>query len=310
MSLLTQPRTEIADFKKEFHGNILEAVSNASAAENIKALKTLKSNEWIFQAPDDNCRMFDSLPVISGKREKQWKDITSGLAEGQMLLGLYTGEEKIVGGKVVQDSALILRQDTNRWTLVHEMMHFLFHKWEVEEGVSHTKHQANAKKITNETTTIYSIYEKSHSGQDFKNFVERYSEYVKVGHESLKRGPLEEATVENTLASRFVKGLLTFVPDEDAYNNWYLNRNLEKAKGVYIQLLQDTALDQQTATEAIADLETKRIPEIEQKLADLVVDSPQTEKERDDLHKEHKRILARQKSWEESLLVSKKRKIF
>lgn len=310
--LLSQNQTEITNFGKQFHSNILDAVQGASASQTLMALKTF--NFPIYKGPGKNCKMFQTLPNVSNDHDadEAWKRQNTGLPEGQAVLGLYLGIERFKNGQFVQEPKMIIKSDTNRWTLVHEMMHFLFHKWEVEEGVSNMKHDADERRAYAETQTALKVFNTSSRASDFKKFVISYDKLMQLAHESNKRGPLEESAVEDTLAERFTKGLLTFVPAEDAADNWYLASNLQKSAGFYQEQLKDVGAEElnangnkKLAAEIVAQIEIK-LNEIDKQLSDMVVDSPEKEAEREALSIQRTKVADELVGYQESLAIASK----
>lgn len=273
--------SETTNFGKKFHSNLLDAVGSASAKDTVKLINSLGVK--VYKSVAKGCPMFKDLPVVTGEPLKTWKEATKTDTEQGFTAGLHIGRDYKHNGKPKWESVIIVRDDADRWTLVHEMMHMLFHKWETEEGVpSHTLRSDSAK-TQRQLALALNAFKTSGSGTDFRNVAQRFYDVAAMDHEMLKRSALEESTIEDTLAVRLLDNRLRFLPNRTR-NAWYLLQNLQRAKPEYEQKF-DFLNEAERVRKAGIEVLDKEYAEVNKQLAELVVDSPAADQKREALVK-------------------------
>lgn len=120
----------LSHFGKFFDRARLTALGPASTQSTIGFIE--QDGVALFQVPlaVKGCSNFGSLNRAPRYFENYWKDINS---DG--LLGLYFPENRARAGGLDQ-SLILVRPDTTRFTLVHEYLHALFDRARLARGVS------------------------------------------------------------------------------------------------------------------------------------------------------------------------------
>jgi hypothetical protein len=159
------------------------------------AQKSCPYTEALPQAPADVGAIFDSI--------------------GDSLLGLYLPIKNRNLQTVDDQAAILVRIDSDRWTLMHEYMHHLFNTVRNATGVGKTDQQ-----IRSELEVNFAIYDKlnsSNKSNEISIIVEQ-SKYLSLAGEGyvemLKRFTLEEVTIETYLSDKYDRDQFSYVSAE------------------------------------------------------------------------------------------------
>jgi hypothetical protein len=134
-------------------------------------------------------------------------------------------------------AAIIIRENTDRWTLVHEFMHHLFMLRSVENG-----HNDDVMKesIGTYVSEIEAIDNNTTITDDAQKYLLKTPAFVKLSNEIdslMVHYSLEEITIEATLKDAVGAGNLKYVPTDG--DNWYIYSSAVKAYGYYMGIEED-----------------------------------------------------------------------
>lgn len=181
------------------------------------------------------CEMFAEFAPAPESLMTYWSQVNKDT--GNYLLGLFLPEKKVK--TITQDSikkaSLLVRTDTDKWTLVHEYMHFLFDQQRLKEGVStesvlgqlDAAAQTLQLKIKDELDSEGSFK----SNADKKSYALAYVDYLKSTLRYLKSFALEEVTIEGHLSEKYENGQFSQVTKYARYGAaGYLSSKYESYK--------------------------------------------------------------------------------
>lgn len=135
-------------------------------------------------------KKFDQLDVF-------WNEANGEFGANSTLLGLYKPQEPNVKGLTVK-AALFVREDTTKWTLVHEYMHHLFEMTKREkQNIYSYKSRAEYESAYLNYVKFNNEYKKTK--QVTPEFIGSILTFVKETREFAVGFPIEEITIENYL---------------------------------------------------------------------------------------------------------------
>jgi|GEM_PF-4280492 len=228
------PSIQKAAFDKPFDFAKFKPLAKASLNESLRWIQAQGISLW-------------KMPSIASLHCSQPLFAALNLAPAPLAAEFSAGVPLgagIVLGLFVPPSSLLIRENTNRWTLVHEWMHQLFYQESPFDGdQGYREVQVALEKLTSSAAN-------SSAGeriQNLLNFKKKYWAYIL--HFSL-----EEVAIEDFLKNQFASGQLGFVTLDD---DGYLRQSAHSVEQVLYQIDDQAValLDSKTATDAeLADL--------------------------------------------------------
>lgn len=222
-------------FSKVYGVHHLKNVYHASAAQTYNYM-TGKGQVSVFRGTDTNegCSMFRSFPEADSELQKFW-DEAAGDGEGT-LLGVYLPENytELPG----REATIVVRNDTSRYTLVHEFMHHLFEL----EGIKAQKSQRQTMTGYADSNTKLqqkvAELQKAESISDMRTALQEMSDIMAqflFHYDDLLVGSaLEEMTIESELMNGFDK--FTYLPRMFDDSKSYIAHNYKKGLELYNDL--------------------------------------------------------------------------
>lgn len=121
-------------FDKKLDLSRLRAIGQASARSTFEFMKADGVDAYHVRSGDENasCLLFQPIPSAQGALKKIWTDVK---VEGGVILGLFLPLDRSSKAGLNRP-AILLRVDTDRYTLVHEYMHYVFNKVREARGYS------------------------------------------------------------------------------------------------------------------------------------------------------------------------------
>ncbi len=125
LNLSYTPDIQKTYFEKSIDLGKLNKVLPASAEASISFMKTTELEIYKINSDYGRCKMFSSLTLAPKDLQDHW-DKVQGDGETSIIVGLYLPKAKKDLTSVSDKAAFLIREDTSRWTLVHEYTHHLF----------------------------------------------------------------------------------------------------------------------------------------------------------------------------------------
>lgn len=221
-------------FDKEFNRAYLEAVSKASVSETIRFVNQTGATVYkssLVETKECSSSLFADANSMPSDIENKWNEATKTTDDSDsFVLGLYlpkTDSSKYPS--LYNGAAIIVRENTNRWTVVHEFMHHLFMLRASEQGYDETTGREN---YINGITELKMVLERKDltDAQIALAAVEPMKKYAAGLDSMMIHFTLEEMTIEATLKDTLAAGSLKYVP---ANSNWYIYSSAENASKSY-----------------------------------------------------------------------------
>lgn len=223
---MSQVRIETTVFNKEFNIALFEGVASASVAESMNFIS--QTNVSIYKTDGirtNQCErnLFETAKDMPSDLKDKWNSVGD---QGVMAIYLPKGERGLPTN--YDKAAIIIRQNTNRWTLVHEFMHHLFELKSSEAGVDTNQLKDDFNRQMNRLTEI------SKSSKPDSEIIMDMAPVAKQLFEAfdalMVHFTLEEMAIESFMKKQKSKGVLQYVPES---SNWYINESAKKAIEAY-----------------------------------------------------------------------------
>ena len=170
------------------------------------------------------CKVLSVLKKLDDpKKMDYWKEINKDSTDKSYIAGVYLNERS-------STPFTIIREDSNKYTLVHEYMHFVFDTQRINHGDG--KYAEDIKnsfsKSINEASKICSFscssdFEKNELVNSLKRLSDDFANI-------LIAFPLEEMTIESLLIAEIQDNNMTQVSESDVLSaHWYISSSAAKA---------------------------------------------------------------------------------
>lgn len=223
-------------FGKPYNRDWLVAVGHASILDTIDYIESKDAVVYRSEPISEKSTLtLHSAEPLPWDLERTWDRAAKGAPAGQcgFLAGLYIGEGSRGIPSVDAHSAIIVREDAARWTLVHEFMHHNFKTQAVAGGYDDDKVQRQFIDLGNQIDALKK--NRAISDAEYaKRLLALFVPFIDVADEIVVQYQFEEITVEATLQDEYLKGGLTYVPF-GAFTNasWYIAHSKKSAEEFY-----------------------------------------------------------------------------
>lgn len=230
-------------FAKKMNLPDLAAVLDASAESTIRYAKAIGLN--VFKTPYTPgaaiCPTFASIEYAPERFQTIWTEASGGDTSGGTLLGLYFDypclpDVKVpVGGKrcsnsKVAEPVVLVTEATDKWTLVHEMMHHNFKKTIKESGAAKPDNEllAELSKAADAVEKAKAEYTALENRQDLEALISNLKIAITLALEAVSRGKLEETAIEGLLVDLWTSDQLRYVVTTGS-SVWYMGVGADAA---------------------------------------------------------------------------------
>ncbi len=241
-------KIQVANFAKEYNRSHFEAVAATSSKATVDFIESIGA-KVVLSSIDlgRNCQNFSVLPAAPADIQADWDKSSGGVDKKARLAGLYLSKASEGLPSTTSSSFVVVTQDSDRWTLVHEMMHHLFQTRAISKGEPNLK--ALSKALNDNTDYLISV--ESQSGAVPALAALKTGELL---DKALVRSALEEMAVEDLMSKTYQAGLFKNIPDSLSNAAWYLVSSGDKALKFYSDstayLNQKTFKDIQSVSDA------------------------------------------------------------
>ena len=232
-------------FGKKFDQALLDGVLKASAVATGRYVSEVLGGR-LFRIPYDwepsqsVCPMFTELPVAPDEYRDLW-DKYARVDLGWKLAGLYF-EDCARSGFSCSDHGVVrptilIDESRDRWTLVHEMMHFNFNRERKRDpgGPSETALAEGAYAAKEAVQSAFASYRARRDRSTLTLMQEQNSWLIRNWfHQTMIRSFLEEVAVEGTLLDEFLADRLQNVSATSAgYALQYMTKSISSMRSEY-----------------------------------------------------------------------------
>lgn len=240
--------TQLGLFDKPYNREWLHSIETASLYETIRFVN--ETGVQILSAEKKgslDCNGFSSLSSISSQDEieKEWKKLASKDNNKQYVAGLYLPQNPLSPIEALKNkSVIIVRENQERYTLVHEFMHHNFtesaKKNKLLDGNEEQKFKTHLQKAfsilknVDSHSTDAQIYYALSACQD--DFLAAFNNFDKI----ILGTALEEVTIESLLVDQILNNSLQFIQKDNLkQSSWYIGYSADRAESLYSNLIED-----------------------------------------------------------------------
>lgn len=207
----------------------LESVFLASGQETVRFLnlsdaQVFKTN---FMASSGSCYYSQELPEAPADLMQEFNDSNDRADDN--VLGLYLPVKWKSLNSVENKAAILVRKDSDKWTLVHEFTHHLFSQ-ENEAEMSSGAIQGAAYMAQLKMQSAARAVEIDPTPEKLEQLAAHAVVFGEYYLEVQKRFPLEEMTIEVLLGANYLNGRIKNVSELMMYNGQqYVQSSADKA---------------------------------------------------------------------------------
>ncbi len=222
-------------FGKPYNQDWLRNVGTASMNDTIEYIESKGADVYQSKAiSEESARNFTHARLLPWELEKRWRESDSARrSEGCAFLGgLYLLKDPNVEA-LKKKAAIIIREDGNRWTLVHEFMHHNFKVQSVAGGFDDREVQGD--RIEGMTKVHQYLSDRKLSEKlKAERAIPEFMKAVSAIHELILEYAFEEIAIEAMLQDAYDEGTLDYVP-AGAYANasLYIEASKKAAGRIY-----------------------------------------------------------------------------
>lgn len=229
LTYLKSTKMTDASFNKSYDRNWLTAVHRASGIETTELVEKTGAQVYKLITRVKGCSFFKFLKAAPTDLEKVWRSAAGSAAGGGSILGLYLPvSEKFESTR--NASAILVREITDRYTLVHEFMHHNFSSHLIQKtGISDQELKDQIARDSALLEGSASAYKSSRTVENAQRLVDSIKSVIKGYDQLMVRYPLEEIAIESILGRDYEVGNLRNVSELSYING-----------GVYIEANRDS----------------------------------------------------------------------
>lgn len=219
-------------FSKPYDRYDLEAVSDASSTSTTDYVRSLGLT--LLKVPRANsskqCPTYFNLAAAEGPYAQVWQQALGKNTGNGALAGIYfefcgNGTGASCQSRRVVQPTILVDEVSDRWTLVHEMMHHNFnHARKADLSMPTTNElESEMKRLTKASEKAMADFKDLPNRQDLGTAAEALRATMAIGHQLMVRKSLEEVAIESLLLDEWSKGKLRNVSVASAKSGiWYM----------------------------------------------------------------------------------------
>lgn len=219
-------------FDKEFNESLFEEIRHASLLNTIEFVR--RTGVELFKAPpvattSCSASLFADLPMISGGVKRNWDQSSAAVeTKNGFVLGLYLERQQFSDEILDRSAVIVVRENTNRHTLVHEFLHHLFTERANQKGQSALQARNEINRLVREIERLER--QKLGAAENLKKKIELFSRYVEALDRFFLGFYLEEVAIEKLIKDQIKLKKMSFIPN---IGNGYLLHSARTALAEY-----------------------------------------------------------------------------
>lgn len=222
-------------FSKVYSRHHLRNIHQASAAQTFKYMIE-KGQVDVYRGTEASrgCPMFRALPRPPSEFQAKWNESDSSVeSDGDKLLGVYLPKDHLISGS---PATIIVRNDTSRWTLVHEFMHHLFELESIKDGRTQ-KQIIYSYVVANSELNILLDLKYSEIKPKLQKAIDLAAKVLVLYDHLLVGSALEEMTIESEMMADFSS--FSFMPKSFRSAKSYVEYSYRRGFGRYKKILDE-----------------------------------------------------------------------
>lgn len=233
---LNRDFVDVAEFGKRYDAVDLEAVLEASGRSTVEYIQRLGVS--LFRIPQISQPRqpvyFVSLPTPPREFDSLWKE-TSGQPSEGTVIGVYFDACPLPGygpclADQVANPTILVAEETDRWTLIHEMLHFAFDSQRKLDRFPSGNQLLQAQRGTlNRINTLRFTHAQRPSEESLLSIAKELRTLAELTYHFASIQSFEETATEFLLVKKWAEGRLKNVPERAARNAvWYMDYGRRK----------------------------------------------------------------------------------
>jgi hypothetical protein len=258
-------------FSKVYSRHHLKNIHQASAAQTFKYM-TEKGQVDVFRGTEASkgCPMFKAIARPPKEFQEKWNESDSSVeSDGDKLLGIYLPKDDLISGS---PATIIVRNDTSRWTLVHEFLHHLFELENIKDGKTQRRMIYSYVAATMELNVLLDL-KYSEIKPKLQRAIDLAAKILVLYDHLLVGSALEEMTIESEMMADFSS--FSFMPKSFRSAKSYVEYSYKGGLGRYKKILDELSPVRDFINLAKLEklpIETKDYDAIQSKIYDRVIE--------------------------------------
>jgi hypothetical protein len=212
-------------FNKPYDRADLEAVLNASAVQTSIYVMDMGVNVYRIPRSRGQCPMYYALPEVPSNLRSVWDEIAGGSGQGQLAGAYFEICEGNCPDYSMSNPTILVHESSDRWTLVHEMMHHNFNSLRKAnhgtESINAIRERVRSGQINLES--LVDSYDQNRSRQTLTAIANQVYSLINGIYVLLVNTTFEEIAIESLLLEEAANGNYTYI-SRDSTNSaiWYI----------------------------------------------------------------------------------------
>lgn len=248
---------------KPYAKNYFEKMLISSPKSLIEFLHRQKL--MVFKAEDskNTCSIFKNLNTMPSFLKSNWDNQNSNAKNDQhKVMGLFFAEYIKYSNRVeLSRKAIILRDSSSKWHLVHESMHYFFAVQRLGEDLAFPDDMNQKWQSANESLKkSTALIQNQQDTQNLKNWTKAADNFFELSKLKDSRTTLEEFMIENMLIKAYVQNQFISTDRDSAIQAfYYLESQYLLVRPAYAKLLEQALSIKTKSNSTDADTLIKKI---------------------------------------------------
>lgn len=239
LNILRTPQVTVANFQKKYDRNWLKAVSATSGLETARVVENAGAQLFKVSTTTNGCSFYRFLNPAPSDLRKMWDDSAGGAAGAGSVLGIYLPVSSKYPSTQTKP-AIMVREVTDRYTLVHEFMHHNFSTHTLNQsGISDDQLKSQIESLIEKITLQQKTYQTDRSLENAKQMASSLIQFGNAFDQLMVRYTFEEMTIETVLGHEYENGNLKHVSEMSYINGGrYIGANNDRYKSLSNSILE------------------------------------------------------------------------
>jgi hypothetical protein len=283
------------NFNKTYDRADLDAVLKASAVQTSVYVMDMGVNVYRIPRAYNQCPMFYALPEVPANLMEVWNEIAGGNGEGQLAGAYFEICEGTCSDFQMTNPTILVHEASDRWTLVHEMMHHNFNVIRKANrslpGINAVREQLMAGQANLEQ--LVGAYETNKDRGTLTKNATQLSSMIDNIYVLLVNTTFEEIAIESLLLDEAAHGRFGYISTESANSAvWYIKysredglRHFDAFSDILLKVGREASKNEWRDINTIINRAQGDIDEIRSKTANIVAkaetEAPEVERRSD-----------------------------
>lgn len=267
LNILRTPQLRGANFQKNYDHSWLKAVYKTSGLETARVVENTGAQLFKVSTTIEGCSFYRFLNPAPSDLRKMWDDSAGGAAGGGSILGVYLPVSSKFQSTQTKP-AIMVREVTDRYTLVHEFMHHNFATHPLDQNaISDDQLKSQLESLIQKLILQEKTYRTDKSLENAKQMAKTLAQLGYAFDQLMVRYTFEEMAIEAVLGQEYENGNLKHVTELSYINGGYYIQANSKRYNSFSDSILETA-DQ--ISNAVSDDHRPLIAEVKSLLQKII----------------------------------------